>query len=182
MKNQSGDSVIIIYLSTNAFSVKKYRYRNVLCRSSTRHRHSIKRKDIAWHFSPKQLLLTTIFLLTKHQNIFVINLQNRYIYDLLDCISLIALFKIIQTYIFFMLITIIFYECTFFKKAEPKMQTCKHGYWLITNSFSFFKEISDKLSFWKMQEFYKGFLNTEVWKAYQPTSSQCTMHFPIEME
>ena len=63
-----------------------------------------------------------LFLLTKHQNIFVINLQNRYIYDLLDCISLIALFKIIQTYIFFMLIPITFYECTFFKKAEPKMQ------------------------------------------------------------
>ena len=101
MKNQSGDSVIIIYLSTNAFSVKIYRYRNELCRSSTRHRHSIKRKDIAWHFSQKQLLLTAIFLLTKHQKIFVINLQNRYIYDLLDCISLIALFKIIRTDTYF---------------------------------------------------------------------------------
>ena len=60
-KIQPGDSVVIIYLSTNAFSVKIYRYRNVLCRSSTRHRHSIKRKDIAWHFSPKQIQLTTIF-------------------------------------------------------------------------------------------------------------------------
>ena len=60
-KIQPGDSVVIIYLRTNAFSVKIYRYRNVLCRSSTRHRHSIKRKDIAWHFSPKQIQLTTIF-------------------------------------------------------------------------------------------------------------------------
>ena len=50
-------------------------------------------RDI-FHQNRSNLLL---FLLTKHQNIFVINLQNRYIYDLLDCISLIALFKIIRT-------------------------------------------------------------------------------------
>ena len=39
-----------------------------------------------------------------------------------------ALFKIIRTYIFSMLITKTFYECTFFKTAKPKMQMCKHAY------------------------------------------------------
>jgi hypothetical protein len=73
-------------------------------------------RDI-FHQNRSNLLL---FLLTKHQNIFVINLQNRYIYDLLDCISLIALFKIIRTYIFFMLITVKFINAPFSKKLNRK--------------------------------------------------------------
>ena len=118
---------VIIYLSTNAFSVKIFGIEMYYVGHlpDTDIRSNAKTLRDIFHQNRSNLLL---FLLTKHQNIFVINLQNRYIYDLLDCISLIALFKIIQTYIFFMLITIIFYECTFFKKAEPKMQMCKHGY------------------------------------------------------
>ena len=146
MKNQSGDSVIIIYLSTNAFSVKIYWYRNVLCRSSTRHRHSMKRKDIAWHFSPKQLLLTYYYIFADKTSKHICNQFAKWIYlrpTWLDFSHSLQVHNNSNWHIFhwfFMLITITFYKCTFFKKDEPKMQMCKHGYCLITDWFEFLQE------------------------------------------
>ena len=132
MKNQPGDSVIIIYLSTNAFSVKIYRYRNVLCRSSTRHRHSIKRKDIAWHFSPKQIQLTIIFAdkTSKHicnQFAKYIYLRPTWLYFSHSLVQNDSNLHIFHTHHY----TILWMHL--FQKSWTENAMCKHGYRLINH-------------------------------------------------